>query len=107
MATPEEPRGGARREAGLDKERHDERLRDRLAVEALDREALGAAALDEPDEGRERRPEPILVGFAERDERAAAALDEERRLASEQHDMGSRHPSRAGAGRFGHGSTAP
>src|SRR5207248_5715899 len=37
-------------EAGLDEERHGNRLRDGLAVEALYREALCAAALDVSDE---------------------------------------------------------
>ena len=44
------------------------------------------------DQGRERRPEPALFGIAKRDERAAAALDEQRRFAAEQHDPCARDP---------------
>ena len=40
-----------------------------------------------PTSARERGAEPRLVGLAQRHERAAAALDEERRLAAEQHDV--------------------
>ena len=53
--------------------------------------------LTNADERRERRAEPVLVRLAERDERAAAALDEERRLAAEQDDVRARDARRAGA----------
>ena len=74
-------------EAGLDEERHHHRSRDRLAVEALDREAFRAAALHVRDERRERDAKPVLLRLAERHERATAALDEEHRLAAEQDDL--------------------
>ena len=77
----------ARQEADLDEERHDVALRDRLAVEALNREALQASCADLFDERGQRRAEPVLVRIAERDKRAAATLDEERRLAAEQDDL--------------------
>ena len=40
------------------------------------------------DEGRERESQPLLVRLSERDDRAAAPLDEERGLAAEEHDVG-------------------
>ena len=75
------------------------RLADGMAVEALDREPLRAAALDVVDERRERRTQPRFVRLAQRHERAAAALDEERRLAAEQDDVRTRDARgpRAGA----------
>ena len=39
------------------------------------------------DERGERRPQPGLLRLAERDDRAAAALDEQRRLAAEEDDL--------------------
>src|SRR5918996_1658380 len=80
-----------REEAGLEEERHDLRLADRLAVEALHRQAPHARAAGMGDEGLESRPQPGLLGLAQRDERAAAALDEKRRLAAEQDDLGAGH----------------
>ena len=50
------------------------------------------------DERRERRPQPRLVRVAQRDERAAAALDEERRLAAQQHDVRARNARRTRSG---------
>ena len=67
-----------------------ERLVDRLAVEALDGEPLRAAALHVRDERGERDAQPVLLRLAQRDERAAAALDEEHRFAAEQHDLRAR-----------------
>src|SRR4051794_5901602 len=89
------PRAGE--EAGLDEQRHRNRLDDRLAVEPLHRQALAAGAADMRNEGRERDAQPLLLGLAQRDERAAAALDEEGRLAAEQHDVGARDARGAGA----------
>jgi signal transduction histidine kinase len=74
-------------EAGVDQQRHHHRVGDRLAVEALDREPLGASALHVGDEGGERDAQPLLLRLTQRNERAAAALDEERRLAAEQDDV--------------------
>src|SRR5215210_590563 len=74
----------ARHEPGLEQQRHDLRVADGLAVEALDGEPLPAAPFDVGDEGRQRLPEPVLLGLPQRDERAAAALDVQRRLAAEQ-----------------------
>src|SRR5438874_3013318 len=79
----------SREEAGLDEQRHRVALRDRLAVEALDCEALlQALAPDVRDQGEERRLGPALVGVAERDQRAPPALDEQGGLAAEQDDPG-------------------
>ena len=70
-----------------------------LPVEALDREAgLAAAALHVRDERLERRSQPRLVGLAQRHERAAAALDEERGLAAEQDDVRAGDAGRARSG---------
>src|SRR5256885_4841491 len=81
------PRPGEK--AGFDEQRHCFALRDRLAVEALDREALlRAAGTNIVDQSGEDGPEPALVGIAERNERAAATLDEQRGLAAEQDDLG-------------------
>ena len=76
---------------------------DRLAVEALDREPLQPAAADVRDERLERRAEPALLGIAQRDERAAAALDEEDGLSPEQDDVRARDPGGARAGPAGPG----
>src|SRR5437868_5332427 len=81
---PKDRTARAGEEAGLEEERHHVRLADGLTVEALDRETLRTAAPDVLDERGERGPQPFLVGLPERDEGAAAALDEERRLAAEQ-----------------------
>ena len=54
-----------------------------------------------PHPGGERgegRPQPLLLGLAERDERAAAALDVERGRTAEQHDMRARNSGGARAG---------
>ena len=98
------PQHGAARaceEAGFEQQRHDLRLADGAPVEALDREPLRAAALDVVDERGERGTEPRLVGVAQRHERAAATLDEQRRLTAEQHDLRARHACRAGARALG------
>src|SRR5207245_788314 len=68
----------ARSETCLDQERHQLAFRHGLAVETLDGEALRAASAHVLDERRERRPKPRFSGLAQRDERAPAALDEER-----------------------------
>ncbi len=88
----------AGQEAGLDEELHGFRLRDRLAVEALDRKTFRTTRPDVGDERGECRSQPLVVGIAERDERPAAALDEERRLAVEEHDPGSGNACCASAG---------
>ena len=49
------------------------------------------------DERLDRRAKPELVGIAQRDERSAAALDEERRLAAEEDDLGAGDAGGAGA----------
>src|SRR5262249_56200535 len=75
------PRPG--QEAGLEQQRVDRRLRDGLAVEALDREPLRAAVLHVLDERGERGAQPLVLGLAQRDERPPTALHEQRRLAAE------------------------
>src|SRR5690348_6647823 len=86
-------------EACFDEQRHDHGVDDLLAVEALHGEALRTAATDMCDEGRERDAEPFLLRLAQRDDRPAAALHEERRLAAEQDDLRPGYPRgpRAGA----------
>src|SRR2546423_6167356 len=80
-------------EPDLEQQRHDLRLADRLPVEALDGETLlPATLLHLLDERDERSAEPAFLGITERHERAAAALDEERRLASEKDDLGPCNP---------------
>ena len=91
-------RRGPGEEAGLDEQRHRVGLGHRLAVEALDREPLRAAR-----RGRARRARRAPAGatprrVAQRHERAAAALDVERRLAAEQDDVRARDARRARAG---------
>src|SRR6266540_1158327 len=91
MVSPLGPKDSAARageEACVEQERHHVGLPHRFAVEALDREALRTTAPDVLHERRERGPQPFLVRLAERDERAAAALDEERRLAAEEDELG-------------------
>src|SRR6266566_6679617 len=87
----------AREEAGFDQQRHDDRLADRLAVEALDGEAPCSAPLNVGDERRQGDAEPLFFRLPKRDERSAAALDEECGLAAEQHDLGARDPCRSRA----------
>src|SRR5207248_11204844 len=85
----------AHEEAGFDQQGQHERLGDGLAVEALDGQPFRAAALHLRDERSQRDAEPVLLRLAQRHERAAAALDEERRLASEQDDMRAGNARRA------------
>ena len=59
--SPQHRAARAGEEAGLHEQRHDQRLRHGLAVEALDRETLRTATLDEPDERLERRTQPLLI----------------------------------------------
>src|SRR5439155_19382587 len=61
----------AGQETGLDQQRHHERLGDRLAVEALDSEALRAAPLDKATNAPEPGPGARHVGLSRRDGRAA------------------------------------
>jgi hypothetical protein len=89
------PRPGE--ETGLEEERHDLGLAYRAPVEALDCQPLQARRARVLDERRERGAEPGLLGIPKRDERAPAALDEERRLAAEEHDVGAGDPRGAGA----------
>src|SRR6266542_1381574 len=98
---PKDSAAGAGEEAGLEQERHHVGLPHGLAVEALDREALRATAPDVLHERRERGPQPFLVRLAERDERAAAPLDEERRLTAEEDHLGSRDARSPCAGALG------
>jgi hypothetical protein len=56
---------------------------------------VGANPLDERGE---RRPQPVGIGLAEREERAAAPLDVEGRLAAEQDDVCPCHTRRARRG---------
>src|SRR5690349_6709440 len=93
---PQHRAPGPGQEAGLDEQRHRLAFGDRLAVEALDREALpGAAAADVLDERGQRRPQPRFVGIAKRDERAAAALHEQGRHAADHHDLSAGDPGRS------------
>jgi hypothetical protein len=85
-------------EPGFEQERHDLGLGDRLAVEALDRQPLAVAGLDALDQCREGGPKPALVRVAQREERAAATLDEKDCLASEEDDLGARDPGRTAGG---------
>src|SRR5512138_3188558 len=80
---------GAGEEAGLDEEVHGFGLGDRLAVEALDREPLRTPRPNVSHERGERGSQPAVLGVAEWDEGAPAALDEERRLAVEEDHPGS------------------
>src|SRR5436190_13269497 len=84
-------------ETRVQQQRHDRRLRDRLAIEALDREPLHARPADVVDECRERFAEPVVLQIAQRHERAAAALDEQRRLAAQQDDPCARDSGCPGA----------
>src|SRR5438477_12218046 len=79
-------------ETRLQQERHDRRLPDRLAVETLDCESLHARPADVVDQRGESFAEPVILGIAQRHERAAAALDEQRRLAAEEHHARARDP---------------
>ena len=84
------PQHGAARsgeKACLDEQRHRLGLGDRAAVEPLHGQALGMALTHPIREGLERRTQPVLVGLAQGHERAAAALDVERRHAAEQDDV--------------------
>ena len=85
-------------EACVDEERHHVALGDGLAVEALHREALGAARLDVLDECGERRAQPRIVALAQGNERPPAALDVEDRLAAEEDDVRTSHARRSRAG---------
>src|SRR5438067_13880688 len=79
-------------ETRLQQERHDRRLPDRLAIETLDREPLHARPADVVDERGGGYAEPFFLGIAQRHERAAAALDEQRRLPAEEHHARARDP---------------
>src|SRR5207244_8714021 len=68
------------------------------AVEALDREPLGAAAPHVLDERGQRRAQPSIVRLAQRDERATAPFDEERGFTSEQDNVRAGNARSAGAG---------
>ena len=87
---PQDGSARARQEARLEEERHQLRLPDRLAVEALDRQPLASLVLHVLDERSQGRPQPLLVRLTQRDDRAAAALHEQRGLAAEEDDLGSR-----------------
>ena len=59
---------------------------------------FGSPRADVLDQRGDRRTQPFLVRLAQRHERPAAALDEERGLAAEQHDL---RPGHAGGARAG------
>ena len=88
-------RRGPGRNPASSEQRHDLRSLTRLAVEALDREALLRPLLRTcATSAVEGGSEPALVRITQRDERAAAALDEERGLAAEQDDVRTGDPGR-------------
>jgi hypothetical protein len=90
------PRTG--KEAGLDQELHDDRLDDRLAVEALDREPLRSPTPHVRDKGGESRAKPFGIGLPKRDQRTAASLHEENCFAAEHDHPRSGHSCGTGAG---------
>src|SRR6184192_583952 len=100
---PEHGAARAGEEPGLDEQRQHLVLGHRFAVEALDRKALRTAGADVLDERGECRSQPLLIRLAERDERTAAALDEERSLAAQQDDVRAGDARRAGAAAPGPG----
>src|SRR5205823_737224 len=77
-------------EARVDEERHHLALGHRLAVEPFDRQPLRTTCLDVRDERGECLLQPRFVGLAQRNERAAAALDVEDSLTAEEDDMRAR-----------------
>ena len=87
------PRAGE--ETGLDEQRHDLRLGHGLAVETLDGKPLRLTETRRRanvlDQRSDRGAQPLLVRLAQRDERAAAALDVEGGLPTEEHDLRPRH----------------
>src|SRR5581483_11514940 len=85
-------------EARLDEERKRVAVADRGAVEALHGQPPRPARAHVRHERRERRAKPRLLRLAQRDERAAAALDVERSLAAEEHDPGAGDAGRARPG---------
>src|SRR6266516_7019818 len=70
-------------ESGLEQERHDRRLANCLAVEALDGKTLDSRPPNVLDQRGEGFAEPPILRIPQRDKRAAAALDEQSR--SEEH----------------------
>src|SRR5215210_4283556 len=89
---------GAQREAPralaepeLDQERSSLGAHHRLTVEALHAEARHATAAHLLGERLQSRPQPVLVNVHEREQALAAALEVERRLAVEHHDVCTRH----------------
>ena len=92
--------GAARacQEPGFDEQFHHLGLRDGDPVEALDRKPLRAPRPHVRDERSEGRPKPIGIRLAQRNERATSALDEQRRLAVEEHDPRAGDASRARTG---------
>ena len=88
-------RRGPARKSRLDEERQRLALSDRPSVEPLDREALAREPPRVVDERRQRHPQPLVVGIAQRHERPAAALDEQGGPAAEQDDVGAGDASRA------------
>ena len=65
---------------------------------ARPRDASLRPTSDVGDERGERGTQPLGIGLAQRNERAAAALDEQHRLAVEQHDPRTGHPRSARTG---------
>ena len=70
-----------------------------LAVDALDADAARQALARGGDQRRERRLHRRVVGRDERQQRAAAALQEQHRPAVDQHDVRRRRCARRGRGR--------
>ena len=89
---PEHGAPGSCEKAGLDEQCHRLGLRDRPAVEPLDRKALRVPVTHPVRERAESGPQPLLLGLAEWHQRATAALDEERRRPAEEHDVRSGDP---------------
>src|SRR5262249_13394074 len=71
---------------------------DRLAVEALEGQALDAAARDELGQGLEGRLDAGVVGVDEHLQALAAPLDEQDGLGSREDDVGARLAGRAARG---------
>ena len=82
----------------MDEERQHVALHDRPAVESLHREPPAPIGAYPLDERRDRGPEPLGVGVAQRQQRSPAALDVERRFPAEEDDVGARNSCGARAG---------
>src|SRR5688500_17914010 len=81
-------------EAELDEQLLDRGADDRLAVEALEGQPLEPPPADMLCESLESLAQPRFVGLVQRHEPLPAALDIERRLSIQQHDVRTGHPCR-------------